>query len=282
MTLPSILGCSTPLDVALEPFAHLARAQALPADLYCRLADSFPDAAQILGGRSDSRGNAAARLPAMKVLDNPAIDPAWREFFALHTSDRFWQDISRVFGPALRAAFPDLEDRFNLPMAEWRAGPRGRAREGEIRLDCQFVVNTPGQRASSVKTPHVDKCDTIFSALLYFRDPRDVSEGGALDLYAWKVAPRFLRHRMILPQDVEPRRRLDYAANALASFVNSPQAAHGVSPRGPAHHPRRYINFIAEVPFRAFGVPRMRWPARLANWKQIRQVGHRSVGGDRY
>lgn len=282
MALCSILGCSTSTDVALAPFAHLARAQALPGDLYSRLADAFPEAAQILGGRSDFRGNAAARLPAMKVLGNPAIDPVWREFFAVHTSNQFWQDICRVFGPALRAAFPGLEGRIGLPMAEWRAGPRGRAGPGEIRLDCQFVVNTPAQRTSSVKTPHVDKCDTIFSALLYFRDPQDLAEGGALDLYAWKVAPRFLRHRMILPQDVEARHRLDYAANSLACFVNSAQAAHGVSPRGPACHPRRYVNFIAEMPFAAFALPPVRWPARLANWRQVRQVGRRSVGGDRY
>jgi len=60
---------------------------------------------------------------------------------------------------------------------------------------------------------------------------------------------------MILPDDLALKRVVKYGRNTLAAFVNSPQAAHGVSPRGPSELPRRYINFIVETPFKAFDVP---------------------------
>lgn len=38
-----------------------------------------------------------------------------------------------------------------------------------------------------------------------------------------------------------------YRANTLVTFVNTPDSIHGVSERGVTAHPRRYINFLAEL-----------------------------------
>ena len=129
--------------------------------------------------------------------------------------------------------------------------PRGYAGEADVRLDCQFVMNTPVKRKSSVKTAHIDLCDKIFSALYYMRDPRDQSQGGDLDIYDWRREPRFIKHRA-LNRDVEVVKTVPYRANSYLCFVNSPQAVHGVSPRDTTDVPRRYINFIAELPVKAF------------------------------
>jgi hypothetical protein len=283
MPEPSVLHSLTPDSLNAAPYAHVVRAPALPEAAYRRLAVEFPGPETILGGRKDAVANAAARLPAMKVLDNPEISAGWRDFFAYHSSAAFWQDIVRVFGPALRSAFPGIEDRAGRPLEDWRAGPRGLGDDGEIRLDCQFVINTPARRPSSVKTQHVDKRTTILSMLLYFRDPEDRSEGGDLEVYAWKRDPRFLPfQRMILPKDLELKRVVKYAPNTLVCFVNSAQAPHGVSPRRNAELPRRYINFICETPFKAFATPEIGLAERIIHWPQIRKLGLRSVGGDRY
>ena len=129
--------------------------------------------------------------------------------------------------------------------------PRGFAGEAEVRLDCQFVMNTPVTKKSTVKTPHIDLCDKIFSALFYMRDPRDDSTGGDLDIYDWRREPRFIKHRT-LNRDVELVKTVTYQANSYLCFVNSAQAVHGVSPRDLTQVPRRYINFIAELPIKAF------------------------------
>lgn len=283
MTEMNVLNAVTPRSLNLDPYPHLVRSPALPESLYAGLEAEFPDARTILGGRTDPAGNSAARLPAFKVAENAEVSAGWREFFAFHTSTQFWGEIARIFGGALRDAFPGIEDQAGRPLEEWRAGPRGLADDGEIRLDCQFVINTPSTRPSSVKTQHVDKRTTILSMLLYLRDPRDRAEGGDLELYAWRREPRFLPfQRMILPRDLELKRVVKYAPNTLVAFVNSAWAPHGVSPRGAAQLPRRYINFIAETPFKAFRTPEIGWTERVIYWPQIRRLGLRSVGDDRY
>ncbi|HEV8389356.1 MAG TPA: 2OG-Fe(II) oxygenase [Dongiaceae bacterium] len=286
----SILACSRADDVQSDPFSHLVRNGCLPAETYRHLAAAFPSTDTILGGREARLVNAAARLPAFKVLDNAAIAPTWRDFFAFHTSDGFWKDIVRVFGSALRATHPDLERQAGKALDAWCAGPRGASSDFDVQLDCQFVVNTPwpvgkagSHRQFSVKTAHVDKRDTILSALLYFRDPDDQGAGGDLELYAWNREPRFLKPRVILPSDIERREQVPYAANTLVAFVNSPKAAHGVTPRAPSPLPRRYVNFIAEVPFTVFDTTMLGPLQRLLHWPgRWRRLGSRDIGGDRY
>jgi hypothetical protein len=286
----SVLAGSGPEDVSGDPFCHLVRQACLSTGPYRELAASFPPVDVVLGDRK-SRVNAAARLPAFKVLDNAAVAPEWRDFFAFHTSDRFWKDIVRVFGSALRTTHPHLERTAGKELEAWRAGPRGASGDLDVRLDCQFVVNTPwpaGRAAKatwpqqSVKAAHVDKRDTVFSALLYFRDPHDMGRGGDLDLYAWKHEPRFLKPRVIVPSDIELREHVPYAANTLVAFVNSARAAHGVTPRAPSPLPRRYINFVVEVPFRVFETTMFGLAQRVFYWPRARWLGSRDVGGDRY
>jgi len=56
----------------------------------------------------------------------------------------------------------------------------------------------------------------------------------------------------VLHRDVDLVKTVSYRANSYVCFVNSPQAVHGVSPRDLTDVPRRYINFIAELPIKAF------------------------------
>lgn len=275
----NLLTMAIPDEVQRDPFPHLVKAKALPGEVYERLQASFPDPVTILGRRRSTMMNAATRLSALEVLNNPEIPFEWRDFFDLHVSDDFWADIVRVFGGALRDTFPDLEVRAGRSLEDFRVGIRGDGSKKDVRLECQFVINTPSTTPSVVKTPHVDKRQTIFAGLFYLRDPEDRSEGGDLEFYAWKHSPRFLRYRMILPDDVVFERRVPYAANTLACFVNSARSVHGVSQRMPSARPRRYINLIAELPFHAFAVRQVSVPDRVLHWQQARRIQRRQIGG---
>jgi hypothetical protein len=266
----------------MDPYAHMVRSPVLPQPIYDRLASEFPDVSTVLGGRR-AADNMAARLPARQVLENSRIPAGWRDFFAYHSSQAFWQDIVRVFGSSLRSAFPGLEDRAGRSLEDWNAGLRRLNKDGDISLDCQFVINTPSNRQLSVKTQHVDRRTTILSMLFYFRDPDDRSRGGDLELYAWKREPRFLPfNRMILPDDLKLKRIITYAPNTLVAFVNSPMSPHGVSPRSDAKLPRRYINLICETPFKAFNIPELGFAERIRYWPLTRKLGQRSVKGEAY
>jgi hypothetical protein len=176
-----------------------------------------------------------------------------------------------VFGTHLRHEFPTLEERVGRRFEDWRVVPRGFSGDADLRLDCQFVMNTPVKEVTSVKTPHVDLCDKIFSALFYFRNPADQADGGDFDIYRWRRDPRFIKHRS-MDRDVELVKTLPYTANSYACFVNSPHAVHGVSPRGITDMPRRYINFIAELPFKAFEPKQLNRLQRLWYANDIREA----------
>jgi hypothetical protein len=248
---PHMLENVRPDQVSTTPYPHHVRQNAVPLDVFRQLEAEFPDLDMILNGRKDVGSNVAVRMTVKQVLGDKRISPLWREFFEYHTSGEYWRHVTRLFGDHFRRTFPDLERKMGRRFEDWRVVPRGFGGEADLRLDCQFVMNTPVTEVTSVKTPHVDLCDKIFSALFYFRDPRDQVTGGDLDIYAWKREPRFIKHRSI-ERDVELVETVPYAANTYVCFLNSANAVHGVSPRGITPVPRRYINFIAELPIKAF------------------------------
>ena len=192
---PHLLEGVIPDEIISEPYAHHARQNAVPEDIYRQLEAEFPNLDMILNGRSEFGNNIAVRLTVKQVLGDRRISPLWREFFEYHTSGEYWQHVTRLFGGHLRREFPDLEERVGRPIEDWRVVPRGFGGDADIRLDCQFVMNTPVTHVTSVKTPHVDLCDKVFSALFYFRDPLDKIPGGDFDIYRWRREPRFIKHR---------------------------------------------------------------------------------------
>jgi hypothetical protein len=248
---PRLLSDVQTGDITTQPYAHYTRANAVPAQLYAELAEGFPTLAMIVNDRMDIGSNEAVRMTTKQVLSDRRISPLWREFFEYHTSAEYWRNVTRLFAGHFRREFPEMEATIGRAYEDWRVMPRGYAGEADVRLDCQFVMNTPVTHKSSVKTAHIDLCDKIFSALFYMRDPRDDSQGGDLDIYQWRRKPRFIKHRA-LSRDVQLAKTVPYQANSYLCFVNSPQAVHGVSPRGTTDIPRRYINFIAELPVKAF------------------------------
>jgi hypothetical protein len=248
---PRMLDDISLTDVVDVPYPHYVRQNAVPPETYRQLEADFPSLQMILDGRTGYGNNEAVRMTVKQVLGDRRISPLWRGFFEYHTSAAYWRQIVRLMGDRFRAEFPDLEEKVGRRFEDWRVTPRGFSGDADIRLDCQFVMNTPVTEKTSVKTPHVDLCDKIFSALFYFRDPADATSGGNLDIYRWRRSPRFIKHRS-LDRDVELVKTVPYAANTYLFFLNSAQAVHGVSPRDVTPIPRRYINFIAELPIKAF------------------------------
>jgi hypothetical protein len=259
---PHLLADVRKEDIRDDPYAHFTRSNMVPDEVYAALEADFPSLDMILDGRAASN-NQAVRMTVKQVLNDRRVSPLWREFFEYHTSGEYWRDVVRLFGDRFRRAFPDLEQRIGRRYEDWRVVPRGFAGEADIHLDCQFVMNTPVTEVGSVKTAHVDLCDKIFSALFYFRPAGDDTPGGDFDIYRWRRSPRFIKHRS-MTRDVEKVKTVRYEANAYACFLNSEQAVHGVSPRGITNTPRRYINFIAELPIEAFE------PKQLTGWQKLR------------
>ncbi|CAN5395857.1 hypothetical protein BH09PSE6_BH09PSE6_07010 [soil metagenome] len=239
-----------------HPFPHRLATACLDASHYAALAERFPSAKQF--GRDDSHdGNHVFRLASSDVLANRAIDSAWHAFVTDHTSQAFWNQIVGAFGEQLLAAHPAIERTVGRPIDRWRAVRRQSGQRGDVTLECQLVINTPGiGKASAVKGPHVDHSSKLWTGLLYLRLPEDDTPGGDLQLHAPTRDFRFDAHQAPR-RALRVERTVAYRANSFIGFVNGPRAIHSVTPRQPSPHVRRYVDFVAEVDGVAFRLPQM-------------------------
>jgi hypothetical protein len=265
----SILEGVRPEDVRLQPFPHVILRPALPEAYYRRLAASYPSLESV-AGPGELPSNKAYRLSAADVVDNPSIDPLWREFFAYHCSARFFDEFRALFAGVVDRVYPSIAAEFGKPLERFRSEVRTPGAhnqddnyETDITLDCQFAMNSPVHTVSSVRGPHVDRGLKLFAATLYFRVPGDPSTGADLDIYRYKderhrfdperpIDPHFVKGTAYPDLDaidwdrVERVDTIPYGENVGILWLNTPYSLHGVTPRSVTDVPRRYVNFLGE------------------------------------
>lgn len=256
----SVLGSIGSEDVRRDPYAYTVVDNVFSDALYRRLAESFPPLESFTKDLEEVKSNQAVRIPAAQVIDNPQFSKEWREFFRYHTSDAFWADVVRVFGERLRETYPGLEAKIGRPFDQWRTKRRGEDGEAEIDFDLLFVVNTPvTAKPNSVRPPHVDNERKIFSGLFYMRPEGDETPGGDLAIFRARRGELKFGGHYVEDRDIEQTDLVKYAANRFIGFVNSGESVHGVTPRPQTESVRRYINFVAELPFPIFKLDKLPW-----------------------
>jgi len=277
----SLLRSSRPDDVSTSPFAHLVIDRPLPDDDYQRLAASFPAPERFMDDPSKAASNQAVRIGALSVINDDGFSEEWREFFRYHSSQDFWNDIVRVCGDAIRAAHPDIERKAGKPLEEWVTKRRGEPGESDVVLDAQFVINTPVSQESSVRPAHLDNQDKIFAALFYMKPEDDPTPGGDLALYKFKPGQVGFSNLYAPLSAIDEKRLVNYGTNRFVAFVNSPDSIHGVTPRPKTDRIRRYINFVAITPYKAFSAPKMPPMQRFRFWIEQQRTIARSARADR-
>jgi hypothetical protein len=267
--LASIIDRARPQQIRFDPFPHLVLKEALPAALYASLAETFPPLERV-AGTTTFKNNHLYLKSARDVIGHDWAPPLWQEFFARHCSRAFYLQVIDLWKDVLTTSHPDLEECYAKTLDRFTTGLRqpGDTKNpanlaADIQLDCQFGVNSPVRRATSVRGPHIDSRYKLFAALLYFRLADDHSEGGELEFYRFRDerlnyrigAPirrglvregRLRALNRIDPAAVDRVRTFPYEANTLIMWLNMPYAVHGVSPRQPTDCPRRYVNFLGE------------------------------------
>lgn len=260
----NVLARARSMTLETDPFPHLVIDDALDGALYQTLAAQFPSVDVVNRRGRRIRNNHLYLLSAPDVAAHPDITPAWKAFFRYPVSVEFWRDILPLVKSQLLTINPGLEKLAGRPLESFRVAVREKDDEfvEEISLDCQFGVNSPVIRASSVRSPHLDRPTKLFNALLYCRAPEDDTPGGGLILYRATGPLVHSEGSSILPTRVVAAKRIAYRANRLVLFLNSPWSVHGVEQRPKTPHVRRYINFLCEFKQPLFDVPRLSVAAR--------------------
>lgn len=273
----STLGNCTPDDVNQNPYSHIIRESVYPENVYDRLSQTFPADEMFLNNVTEVQNNQAIRIGAADVIGNDQFSADWQQFFSYHTSSEFWRDIVSVFGDSMRAKYPDLEKKIGRPMHEWTTKRRDESGDAEVSLDLLFVINSAVTTAGSVRPAHVDRRNKIFTGLFYMKQAQDPTPGGDLVMYRFKKGYSGFTGVYAHLDHLEEINRASYGSNTFIGFVNSDDSIHGVTPRPETKWIRRYINFVAELPFDAFELPKLPVHQRLKGWMSRRKIKVRGV-----
>lgn len=248
--------------VRTYPYTFAITNPALPKGYYAGLMDAYPSVEQVIGDRPVEQ-NARYDLDAVYLLNRDDIDPVMRDFIAAHTSFEFWLQIVYHWGDHIRRHYPGLEDQVGKPLHEWTVGVRNAKREEpvDVELDAKPGYNTPVSKKGTVRGEHVDNPHELWAALMYCRMPDDLSEGGDFwvdeavePVHRWKWWGKLELYR----EHFKPNAMCAYQANVACQFINGITAVHHVTPRDVTKHPRRLMNFVAEVRHPLFKVPKKR------------------------
>ncbi len=260
--VPTILDLLPNRGIRSFPYVYGSWYPAMVRGHYNELMMVYPTIEQVIGTRKYQQ-NARYDIDAVDLLRRDDIDPIMKEFIRVHTSGFFWSRIVDRFGLQIRNAYPDLEDQVGKSLDEFIVGVRNAKRDEpvDIELDAKPGYNTPPDKQSTVRSQHVDNPRELFAALLYCRLPEDDSGGG--DFFVDKsVDPPgdwlWYGKNEIYSKHFENFQRVKYKANHACFFINGLKAVHHVTPREVTTHPRRLMNFLAEVRMPLFKIPKGR------------------------
>lgn len=252
--MQSVLSRASPADVTLAPFPHLVIKDALEPGYYRKLMSEFPGIESVNKKNRKLANNDATFLGAADIIDSTEFSDDWKKLFRYHVSADFLKEAAALIGKPAIAMHSSLAPFLSI-LEKKTVGIADSGEKADFYMQCQFGMNSPVLRESSVRTAHIDNPKKIYNALLYCRSPDDDSEGGDLALYRFKGKPGFRDLRTALPNRIEEVARIPYAANTLVLFANSINSVHGVTPRKPTRHVRRYINFQVELEEAIFEIP---------------------------
>ena len=219
--------------VTTDPFCFFHVDDYLPADLYQRLLESYPD-------ESNYRFNTEGKMGFRSSEDPEAISrycdahPEWRQLVDFFGSDPFLADLRATF------AGPLVQTRGWAGHRRWLDCTNRPTPENPLRYLLQEPVRTTFQFSmlprDAAVVPHSDAPRKLVSLLLYFRD-RDWQDawGGGTEFYV-PLDPE--RARGWGPTDRVPFEEFKtigstpFVGNRLAGFVRSACSYHGVPPLG--------------------------------------------------
>jgi len=237
----SVLNKAENAKFVKKPFPYLIIDNALPSDYYDKLNDSFPKYSMIMNN-NEYKQNFAYRYNASQSLLDNNIANIWKDFVSYHTSYKFIEEFYEAFKKSIYEYYPRSKGR--LPNKD-NCGVRFSGKY-TFNLDCQFVINTPVEKQSSVIEPHLDNPKEFYAALLYMKNFDDDSIGGNLVTYKFKDRPIFYGKSRAKHEDVIEFEEIEYKPNRLVMFLNTPYSLHGVTQKSVSHHYRKYINIIGE------------------------------------
>jgi hypothetical protein len=285
----SVLQNASRAEIKYDPVPHITIKNCLPENYYKLLEKAYISDDQLITYHSrekklkhidqNARVNILFKDVADKKIKWPHSD-IWTEFVLYHMSEKFFRELLRLFGPEIKTISPQLEPRLGtslerVPIKYYEKNIiYDHESSKSIFLDGDIGINTISNNTTSVRKHHVDGMQRIFGGLLYFKRTDDDATGGDLEFYRLKY-----NQSLTINKSVELNKnqldfvsRIEYQANTAVFWLNSPNAIHNVTPRGPSKVSRRLVYFSARVEDKTLfykGLYPHAWPEQEYWFKRI-------------
>ena len=179
----------------------------------------------------------------------------WAKFVRYHSSENFYKDLLNLFAPEIKTICPLLEPMLGTTLEKTPVKPyednsiNNSKNDKSIFLEGDIGINTISNFTSSVRKHHVDGMQKIFGGLLYFKRADDNATGGDLEFYRLKYNKTLTINKSVELNEnqLEFVSKVKYQPNTAIFWLNSPNAVHNVTPRGPSNVSRRLIYFSGRV-----------------------------------
>lgn len=235
----NIVSKFSKLNYKKEPFPHFIIKDALDKTFLEELDKEYAILEDYFRSLPDYQRNNIRMQVNLEDLNSIKLDiPVWEKFMKYHSSDEFTLNLYDIFKDEIANIYPNIKDSIINFTSKFKS-------------KCQPGINTPVKKKTSVRAPHLDKYDTLFTGLLYMRKKNDNSLGGDLELYKTRKRRQSLFYskcEISNLNSIEIFDNLKYEENVFICFLNSPQSIHAVTPREVTPENRRLVNFITKVP----------------------------------
>jgi hypothetical protein len=238
-----------------QPYPYLFQPGCLEQNYVDQLVEQFPPI-ELLAGKNVGLNNFRFNYNAETVLKSDKIPSIWVDFIRENSSPSFFHNFIDLFKEELVQRYPQV----GRTAEEWKALKVGirhlnNFSTHDVLLDAQIGGNTPVKIESAVRSRHIDDTRKLFGGLYYLRLSGDNSQGGDLEISGPRGNKfRFFNNVYVKDEYAKTHAVVPYQRNNFVMFLNSPLSWHGVSPREITHHPRLFVNFIAEMKEPLFNV----------------------------
>ena len=260
----SVLQNASRTEIKYDPVPHIVIKNCLPENYYSLLEKSYisddqlmkynPIKKKLMFPDKNVRVNILFNDVAFENVKWPHSD-IWTKFVRYHVSEKFFKDLLRLFGPEIKTICPQLEPKLGttLEQAPVKCYKKNMIYDYKnsksIFLDGDIGINTTSNITSSVRKYHVDGMQKIFGGLFYFKRTDDDATGGDLEFYRLKYNQSLTVNKSVelKKNQLEFVSKVKYQANTAVFWLNSPNAIHNVTPRGPSKVSRRLVYFSGRV-----------------------------------
>lgn len=243
-----------------RPFPFAEVDHFLKDEVYKNLESHFPDL------DTEGRNNIIVKREYIHLTDK---DAAWKGFASYFVSVEFFDKMCNFYDEDIKFNYPKVHKLIKKKCLKVGVSGKDTFENFDVLLDFQIGINTAVTQVSSSRGPHLDNRKVFYVGLCYFKNANDPTSSGHYTAFeVLNKQPRLGDGRSVSLDQIKIFAKVEYSANRLATFLNTPYSVHGVSEREVTNFERKFFVFNAVMKEDLYSFKRPLWERVLNKLKR--------------